>query len=147
MAMLAPQSGAAQSGAAQSGAAQSGAAQSGAAQSGAAPPARTPVALALLRVPLDSSRAPGDPWLGRDKAKHFGAAVVVQSMGYALMRRHGAARAPAQWRAAALTTALGVGKELWDGQGHGDASWRDVTWDGIGLVVGATLVHSLDRGH
>jgi len=27
---------------------------------------------------------------------------------------------------------LGVAKELWDLSGHGDASWRDLTWDAVG---------------
>jgi putative lipoprotein len=40
--------------------------------------------------------------------------------------------------------ALGAGKELWDLSGHGDASWRDLTWDAVGTVTGLAVAAAID---
>ena len=39
---------------------------------------------------------------------------------------------------------MGVAKELWDLSGHGDASWRDLTWDAVGTVTGLALAAAID---
>jgi len=39
----------------------------------------------------------------------------------------------------ALALSAGVGKELWDLSGHGDASWRDLTWDVVGTATGLAV--------
>ena len=48
--------------------------------------------------------------------------------------------------AAATVVALGagVGKELWDLNGPGDASWRDLTWDVIGTATGVLVASGVD---
>jgi hypothetical protein len=44
-------------------------------------------------------------------------------------------------------------KEVWDLTGHGDASWRDLTWDVVGTTTGVLLAYAIDwaigrlRGH
>jgi putative lipoprotein len=85
-----------------------------------------------------------DPWFGRDKALHFSASASLAVIGY------GGASLATEDRpsrvAAATIVALGagVGKELWDLSGRGDASWRDLTWDVIGTATGVLVASGVD---
>src|SRR4051812_46076590 len=85
-----------------------------------------------------------DPWFGRDKALHFTASASLAAVAYA-----GASLAtddrPTRV-AAGVTVALGAGllKEAWDLTGHGDASWRDLTWDVIGTTTGVLFAYAVD---
>ena len=45
---------------------------------------------------------------------------------------------------AALAVGAGVAKELWDLEGHGDASWKDLTWDLVGATTGVLLSLAVD---
>ena len=45
---------------------------------------------------------------------------------------------------AALAVGAGVAKELWDLDGHGDASWRDLSWDLIGAATGLLVSVGVD---
>jgi uncharacterized protein YfiM (DUF2279 family) len=91
-----------------------------------------------------AARAGGDRWLGRDKALHFGATLVISGGSYA------AASAMTQSRAArvavALLAALAVGaaKEGYDALEYGDSSFRDLAWDGMGAVTGAAVAWGID---
>src|SRR5262249_17867894 len=40
---------------------------------------------------------------------------------------------------AVLALTAGIGKELYDLSGHGDASWKDFTWDVIGTATGLLI--------
>src|SRR5437667_5464812 len=82
----------------------------------------------------DSANA--DPWFGRDKLLHFAASGSLAVVGYAsasMLTENRPARIGA---GAALAVGAGVAKELWDLDGHGDASWRDLSWDLIGATTG-----------
>jgi putative lipoprotein len=48
---------------------------------------------------------------------------------------------PLQRAAVGMGTSLvfGIGKELYDATGHGDPSWRDLTWDLAGCTFGAGI--------
>jgi putative lipoprotein len=46
--------------------------------------------------------------------------------------------------AASFALGLGVAKELWDLTGHGDASWRDLTWDVVGTTTGVLMAYAID---
>jgi uncharacterized protein YfiM (DUF2279 family) len=46
--------------------------------------------------------------------------------------------------ALALSLGAGVGKELWDLTGHGDASWRDLTSDLVGATAGVLVASAID---
>jgi len=102
------------------------------------------VALALA---LSTSRARAqedDPWFGRDKALHFtvsASLAVVAYAGASLKTDDRPTRV-----AAAITFALGAGllKEAWDLTGHGDASWRDLTWDVVGTTTGVLIAYGID---
>ena len=86
-----------------------------------------------------------DTWWGSDKALHLGVSVGLAA---------GATAVTAAWiedpleRAAigvVSSLSLGVAKELFDGLGLGEASFRDLTWDLIGSVVGASLAWIVER--
>lgn len=38
-----------------------------------------------------------------------------------------------------------MAKELWDLSGHGSPSWKDFTWDVIGVATGLLLSWLVDR--
>ena len=90
------------------------------------------------------ARADDDPWLGPDKALHFGVSTALASGGYAAS----ALVLDPPWQralvAAGFTLSLGAGKELYDATGHGDPSWRDFTWDVIGCAVGVGVSLLID---
>jgi putative lipoprotein len=90
------------------------------------------------------ARAEDDPWFGHDKALHFGASALIAAGGYA-----GAALATDDTRVrlavgGGLALSAGVAKELWDLSGHGDASWRDLTWDVVGTATGLVVAAAID---
>ena len=106
-------------------------------------------ALVLAGVALMISEAHAqerdtDPWFGPDKALHFAASASLAVVGYAGASLKTDDRATRV--AAAVTFALGAGllKEAWDLTGHGDASWRDLTWDVVGTTTGVLLAYAID---
>jgi uncharacterized protein YfiM (DUF2279 family) len=44
----------------------------------------------------------------------------------------------------ALAAGAGAAKELWDLEGHGDASWRDLGWDLVGATTGVLFALGAD---
>lgn len=97
----------------------------------------------LLRV-REARAADPDPWLGPDKALHFGVSVGLAGGGYALS----ALALERPWQRAAagagFSLTLGAGKELYDLSGHGDPSWKDFTWDVAGTAVGVGIALLVD---
>lgn len=87
---------------------------------------------------------PPDRWFARDKVRHFGSSAAIQLMGYGILTIVGVHRTQALVGAALVTTSAAIGKEVWDGRGHGTASARDLVWDGLGLVAGSGLVRIVD---
>ena len=87
-----------------------------------------------------------DPWFGRDKWLHFAASAAVQGAAYAAFRQD-ARYAVAAQRAAMVTAAVGVGKELYDWRhpDRHDASWRDLAWDGVDDVAATVAIHQTSR--
>jgi putative lipoprotein len=85
-----------------------------------------------------------DPWFGRDKLIHFAASGSLAIVGYAgasMLTENRPARIGA---GATLALGAGVAKELWDLEGHGDASWRDLGWDVIGAATGLLVSLGVD---
>jgi putative lipoprotein len=82
----------------------------------------------------DSANA--DPWFGQDKLKHFAASGSLAVVGYASTSMLTEDRSLRIGGGAALAVGAGVAKELWDLDGHGDASWRDLGWDFMGAATG-----------
>jgi putative lipoprotein len=101
------------------------------------------LAVTLLTNPRAHAQE-SDPWFGRDKALHFTVSASLAVVAYA-----GASLKTDDRRtrvAAAITFALGAGllKEAWDLTGHGDASWRDLTWDVVGTTTGVLFAYAFD---
>ena len=85
-----------------------------------------------------------DPWFGRDKALHFGVSALLASGGYATTALATDDRRVRLAAGGAFAISLGIAKELWDLSGHGDASWRDLTWDAAGTLTGLAVAAAVD---
>jgi len=99
---------------------------------------------ALLALPSAASAADPDPWLGKDKALHFGASSLIAAGGYTIGAFVFDARGHALIAGAALAAAAGIGKETLDLAGYGDPSWKDLAWDGVGMVAGLAVAWGVD---
>jgi len=88
--------------------------------------------------------ANADPWFGRDKLIHFAASGSLAVIGYANASMLTEDRPVRVGAGAALAVGAGVAKELWDLDGHGDASWRDLSWDLIGATTGLLVSVAVD---
>jgi putative lipoprotein len=106
---------------------------------------RGPLVLGVAMLVASKARAQeADPWFGRDKALHFAASASLATVAYAgtsLVTENRPTRIVA---AAAVALAAGVIKEVWDLTGHGDASWRDLTWDVVGTTTGVLFAYGID---
>jgi putative lipoprotein len=102
------------------------------------------VAVTILSPATRARAQEADAWFARDKALHFGVSAGITVVGYAGASLKTDDR-PTR-RAAAIVLGLGAGvtKEVWDAFGHGDASWRDLTWDVIGTATGVLVAAGID---
>jgi putative lipoprotein len=100
--------------------------------------------VALTLVGVRARAADPDPWWGRDKALHFTVSIGLGAGAYTASTLW----LDERWQRAALgagfSLSLGAGKELYDGLGAGQASWRDFTWDVAGTAVGVALAWAMD---
>jgi putative lipoprotein len=98
----------------------------------------------LMTSEARAQQSEADPWFGHDKALHFAASASIAVVAYAGASFKTDDR-PTRI-AAAVTFALGAGllKETWDLTGHGDASWRDLTWDVVGTTTGVLVAYAID---
>jgi putative lipoprotein len=103
-----------------------------------------PLVFTCLAVGLPAHAADPDPWWGQDKALHFTVSIGLGSGGYAGSAVWLAERWQRVVAGSGFSLALGAGKELYDLADHGDASWRDITWDVAGTAVGVGLACLLD---
>lgn len=103
--------------------------------------------MVLAAPPARAQAAPADPdpWLGPDKALHFGASAVIAGGGYAV----GVLAFDDYLGPVLLGTGLALGagaaKETLDAAGLGHPSFRDLTWDVLGTAVGigiSLVVHA-----
>lgn len=101
------------------------------------------VGLQCLAV-SSTARADEDPWLGPDKAAHFGASAVLAAGGYATGAVAFDRRTSALMLGGGVALSAGIGKELYDAAGHGDPSAKDLVWDVAGTATGLTLAWLID---
>lgn len=94
--------------------------------------------------PAQAQTADADPWWGQDKALHFSASASLAVVGYAGTSMGTDSRPARAAGGAALAVGAGVAKELWDLDGHGDASWKDLSWDLIGAATGVLFSFAVD---
>jgi putative lipoprotein len=92
-----------------------------------------------------SQTANPDPWFSERKLVHFGASAELASNGYTL----GTAFWDQLWPKLALGAGLGitagVGKEVYDAANHGEFSFKDLTWDALGVATGLLVSWLLDK--
>lgn len=86
-----------------------------------------------------------DPWFGRDKALHFGASAIIAGAGYGAAAAATETRPPRLLIGGGVGLAAGIGKELLDVTGSGDASFRDLTWDVVGTATGICVAWLFNR--
>jgi putative lipoprotein len=103
-----------------------------------------PAALIFGLLSQTARASDSDPWLGPDKALHFGVSAALAAGGYAASSAWLDRRSERALAGGAFSVTLGAGKELWDLAGHGDPSWRDFTWDVVGTAVGIALAVGVD---
>lgn len=99
----------------------------------------------IFTLHLGVAQTSGDHWLGADKAKHFFMAAFVQSVSFSGLRLAGLNRNSALIGATIATSAVSVGKELYDARTGGDPSLKDLAWDAGGIVASSVLLHRTSR--
>lgn len=103
-----------------------------------------PAAVLALSLAGSAAAEETDPWCGPDKAKHFGASLVLAAGGYAVGTAFFDGHAAPAALGAGVALGAGLGKEALDAAGYGQPSWKDLTWDVAGTAVGlglALVVH------
>jgi putative lipoprotein len=82
-----------------------------------------------------------DSWFGIDKIKHFFISAFVESVTYSALQAARVKRRPALTGAIGVTASIGVAREIHDKRKPGNRfSYRDLTWDALGIGAGAVLV-------
>lgn len=82
-----------------------------------------------------------DSWFGIDKIKHFFISAFIESVTYSALQAARVDRRPALTGAIGVTASVGVAREIHDRRKPGNRfSYRDLTWDGLGIAAGAVLV-------
>lgn len=99
----------------------------------------------LFTLHFGDDHPKGDRWLSADKAKHFATAAFVQSVAFSGFRVVGVGRTGALVGATAVTSAVSVGKEVYDRRAGGSFSAKDLTWDAGGLLAASLLLHYTER--
>lgn len=102
------------------------------------------LALACALAAPPARAADDDPWFGPDKALHFGVSAGIAAGGYAAGAALFESRGHALLLGGGLAAGAGIAKETADLAGLGDPSWKDLAWDGIGLITGLAVAWGLD---
>jgi uncharacterized protein YfiM (DUF2279 family) len=107
-------------------------------------------ALAALPAPAAVAQAPdssavvrrGDPWFGTDKARHFTASFILTgAVSRTLHVRGRESRNRSLAAGIGCTVSLGGLKEILDRRtGRGQASWKDMAANLLGVGCGALLL-------
>lgn len=87
--------------------------------------------------------APDDPWIGRDKAMHYGvSALLTLSTQYVLVRQMDMTDERAWPVSAGTALAFGLFKEFADSQRPHQPlfSWRDMAWNAAGVATALAVI-------
>jgi len=93
----------------------------------------------LLASEARADKPDDDPWVGQDKLLHYSVSAGIAGCGYVAGAMIFDARAHALALGAGSAALAGVGKEPADLGGYGNASWKDLAWDGLGIVTGLAV--------
>jgi len=78
-----------------------------------------------------------DTWFSQDKFLHFSACASITGLTYHVyVCRLKGDENRGEVFSISLTTAIGIGKEVYDKKKKGHFSWKDLFWDGLGLAAG-----------
>jgi putative lipoprotein len=102
------------------------------------------VMLVVAARPARAADPDPDPWWGKDKALHFGVSAGIAAGAYGAGRAIFDRRLDAALFGGGVAIGAGAAKETLDALGHGDPSWKDLTWDLAGTVVGLALALGID---
>jgi putative lipoprotein len=110
------------------------------------PTTRALVLAGVVALPTSAARAQTDPdpWFGHDKALHFAASASIAMVAYGGASLATDDRSIRAVVAGSVALGAGVAKEAWDLAGHGDPSWRDLTWDVVGTATGVLVAYAID---
>lgn len=81
-----------------------------------------------------------DAWFAQDKMKHMVTSLGLTLMGYGAVRATGFGHRTAAWLAVGTAAAAGVAKEIYDRTHGRPFSLRDLAWDAVGVLIGASVV-------
>lgn len=102
------------------------------------------IACSVLMAPRTVHAQDADRWTGPDKTLHFVASAGLAAGGYGLASLWTDDRTVQLVAGSSLALGAGLGKELWDLSGRGNASWRDMAWNVIGTATGLALATLAD---
>lgn len=102
------------------------------------------ILVASVFVGTDARAADDDPWFGDDKLLHYGVSAGIAGAGYVTGALLFGTRAHGLILGAGVTAIIGVSKEVRDAIGPGNPSWKDLAWDGLGMVTGLGIAWGLD---
>ncbi len=105
---------------------------------------RRKAAVTVVLLVAATANADPDRWLGSDKAIHFAFSSGLAIGGYAAAATFSDSRTVRVGYGASVALLAGIGKELWDASGNGNASIKDLTWDVLGTMVGLALCWVVD---
>lgn len=87
-----------------------------------------------------------ESWFGSDKIKHFFLSAFVESLAFSTLQAAGVNRRTALGGGIAVSAAVGLGREIHDKRTPGKwFSYRDLTWDGLGIGAAAILLRHTTR--
>jgi len=90
-----------------------------------------------LKIMPEMRKVISDPWFGQDKILHFSAGFAIPGLTYHFyVCRLDGNEDRGKVYAVSLTALLAFGKEIYDKQTKDHFSWKDLAWDGFGLVAG-----------
>ncbi|HEX5514997.1 MAG TPA: hypothetical protein VFY81_11405 [Gammaproteobacteria bacterium] len=88
---------------------------------------------------------PADPWWGQDKAAHLVVSAALSATMTHLAMETGESGPRAHAEAVSVVLVLGAGKEAYDSRPGGTGwSWRDMSWNLLGALLGGVLVRLTD---
>lgn len=96
----------------------------------------------LVPSPAQADRA---EFFSADNAAHLGASFGLTCLGYALGAELFEGRGPRVGFSAGFSLTFGIGKEILDLAGFGDAELRDLLMDVIGTAVALLICWAIDR--
>jgi len=91
------------------------------------------------------AQAADDAWWAKDKQKHFLVSSTAAFAAYAWLGHFDVEPSLRMGTTALLVLGAGALKEARDAMGYGHASWKDMTWNVIGLTVGLAVAWLTER--